>query len=192
MLWAKRLFMIALSGFMVKLDIDLFRLALHASADEIGIGASVFLGFFLSLTLTGIFAFVGFVFPTSRLLPKSYYEVESPLNWKRLAELMQLELFRKLLLIFFWGGKNRKRFFNGKRDGLDGMLYETEQTEFGHFGGFILTIPFTVILVFRGFYLWALFLQFFNLFGNFYPILLQRTHRIQLQRIMRLRALKER
>lgn len=186
MLWLKRLLMIGLSGFMIKLDVDLLRLALNVNPQEVGHGTSIFLGFFLSLTLTGVFAFVGFVFPTSNLLPDGYYRVRNHQKLNRLAELMQIEWFRKFLLVFFWGGRNRKRFFSGKRSGLVQMAFETRQAEFGHSGGFLLTLPFTVILLIRGLWMWVLALQFFNLVGNIYPMVLQRLHRSRLQRMIKL------
>lgn len=64
------------------------------------------------------------------------------------------------------------------------MMQETRQAEFGHLGGLILTIPISVFLLIRGFYIWCLVLQVFNLFGNFYPIILQRVHRLQIQRML--------
>ncbi|MCF8465484.1 MAG: hypothetical protein K9G41_11625 [Flavobacteriales bacterium] len=180
----KRIFLILASLFMVKLVLDQMKFALNYPPENLGLIWALFLGFFLSLTLTGIFAFVGFEFPVSRLLPNHFYRVKNPSKIRNLAAAMQIEWFRKFLLIFFWGGKNRKRFFDGTRSGLQAMMFETKQAEFGHLGGLILTIPISAFLIFRGFYFWVLFLQFFNLLGNFYPIMLQRIHRIQLQRII--------
>ena len=48
---------------------------------------AAFLAFLLSLNVTGIFAFIGFVFPTHRLLPEQYFKIrnsKSVVRWYKL------------------------------------------------------------------------------------------------------------
>ncbi|MFT5336962.1 MAG: hypothetical protein ACI9YL_000964, partial [Luteibaculaceae bacterium] len=141
----------------------------------------------LTLFLTGVCAFLGFAFPTSRLLPNSYYQIKSPksvLFWMRIGG---VEYFKKALLFFFWGrGENRKKFFKGTKSGLVGFVFQTKQSEFGHFASFVLIILVSIPLALDGFYTLVLMMAFFNLIGNVYPIILQRSHRLRLQRVTNL------
>ena len=138
------------------------------------------------LCVTGIFAFVGFTYPTHSALPKSYYRVKSPYLIKRVYKVLGVSIFRKFLMIFFWGkSKNRKNFFSGKRDGIEGMMYETKQAEFGHLGAFAVVLVFSIPIGLNAGMTSFAIISFFNVLGNFYPVVLQRHHRIRLQRIMR-------
>ncbi len=98
---------------------------------------------------------------------------------------MKVEIFRKLLMVFFWGTKkNRKKFFDGTRQGLDNMIYQTKQSEFGHLGGLILTWVLAIPLLWLGRWEIFAFISVMNIVGNLYPVILQRNHRIRLERIV--------
>jgi hypothetical protein len=92
----------------------------------------------------------------------------------------------------FWGkSKNRKRFFDGTRSGLAEFDRQTRQAEFGHFGALIAVQIMLVILGIHGF-TWVFAIgTVINAVGNFYPIVLQRTHRSQLMRMNALLARRQ-
>ncbi len=62
----------------------------------------VFVAFLVNLFVTGVFAFPGFVFPTHRLLGKSYYKLRNTKLLQRIYRIMGVSVFRKLLLVLFW------------------------------------------------------------------------------------------
>lgn len=143
--------------------------------------------FLLNLFATGVFALVGFGFPTHRLLPKSYYSIKHPVavaKWYRLAG---VSLFRKFLMVAFWGKeKNRKKYFNGTRSGIRNFVYQTKQSEFGHLAALVLIAVLSIILAFRQYCLMAIFAAMINSVGNLYPIILQRHHRMRLGKLAEL------
>ncbi|MFT5834258.1 MAG: hypothetical protein ACI97N_001894, partial [Cognaticolwellia sp.] len=72
-------------------------------------GSLIFVGWIINMFVTGIFAFVGFAFPTERLLPKSYYQVRKPKRLKKWFKILRVEGFRKFLLLTFWRNKNQQK-----------------------------------------------------------------------------------
>jgi hypothetical protein len=140
--------------------------------------------FLLNLFATGIFAFVGFAFPTNRLLPKRYYRIHQPEAVAWWYDLLGVPIFRKFLMITFWGKeKNRKKYFNGTRTGIRNFVYQTKQSEFGHLAAFMLIGILIIILVFHQFYQMAFMASVINMIGNLYPIILQRHHRMRLGKL---------
>jgi len=140
--------------------------------------------YIINLFTTGIFAFVGFGFPTHRLLPKSYYSIQNPEAAAKWYALLGVSVFRKFLMITFWGKeKNRKKYFNGTRSGIRNFVYQTKQSEFGHLAALILISILCVVLAFRQYYLMATLASGINLIGNLYPIILQRHHRMRLGKL---------
>lgn len=149
-----------------------------------------FLGLLINLYVTGVFAFLGFVWPTHKLLPVGYYHIRHPEVVKRTGKAIGLSLFRAALMVAFWGkSKNRKRFFDGTRAGLTAFDLQTRQAEFGHLGALIAVEAVLVLLWMDGYETLFLTGTLVNVLGNFYPIVLQRTHRSQL---MRMNAILER
>jgi cytochrome b len=137
--------------------------------------------FLLNLFGTGIFAFIGFGFPTSRLLPNKYYIIAHPATLKQWYRYLGVEGFRRALMITFWGQeKNRLKYFNGTRKGIQNFVYQTKQSEFGHLGALVLIAILSLILAGWHFYLMAAISTLINLIGNLYPVLLQRHHRMRL------------
>ncbi|MFT5052051.1 MAG: hypothetical protein ACI8QZ_003482 [Chlamydiales bacterium] len=50
----------------------------------------------------------------------------------RLGRLLGIGVFRALLVAFFWGhARNRARFFDGTRQGIEALDVETRRAEFG-------------------------------------------------------------
>lgn len=144
----------------------------------------------VNLFVTGIFAFAGFAWPTHRLLPEGYYRIRNHRWVNNVGSAIGLSLFRSLLLATFWGkSKNRKRFFDGTRSGLAAFDRQTRQAEFGHIGALVAVQAFLVVLGMDGYRWLFLFGTLLNALANFYPVVLQRTHRSQL---MRMNAVLER
>ena len=95
-----------------------------------------------------------------------------------------MKYFRVLLLILFWGRKsNQLKFFNGTKRGLDNFIHQTKQSEFGHLGAFLLITISSVILLVYGYLFLVAMITFINVFGNLYPIVLQRYHRLRIEKI---------
>lgn len=151
---------------------------------ELNLGVAVLIGFLLNLFITGIFAFPGFVFPTHRLLPKAYYTVRNPVLLKRVYRALGITYFRVFLMVFFWGrAKQRATFFNGTRSGIQDMVYQTKQSEFGHLAAGLSLVLASFFLLEQRLTTVLIATQVINLIGNLYPILLQRHHRMRIARI---------
>ncbi|MAW94012.1 MULTISPECIES: hypothetical protein [unclassified Leeuwenhoekiella] len=142
--------------------------------------------FLLSLFITGVFAFLGFIYPTHKFLSNTYYEIQNPVRLKKIYVFAQVDLFRKALLLFFWGSrKNRKKYFNGTRQGIRNFIYQTKQSEFGHLAAFIVTLIACVMLLYFNYYWLVIFAFLINILGNAYPVILQRYHRIRIGKLFK-------
>lgn len=151
----------------------------------------LFIAWIINLFITGIFAFIGFAFPTQKLMPDAYYRVHNPERLKKTCSTIRIDLFRRFLLVTFWRGqKQRQQYFNGKRSGLDILSEKSMKSEFGHLIPFILLSGISFYFVFTGMCKLGLFTLLINLIGNLYPILLQRHHRMRIRFIMDRRSLK--
>lgn len=153
-------------------------------AELSGLGAFT-LAFMLNLFVTGIFAFLGFAFPTGRLLPKGYYRVRNPQLLAGVYRFLGVHYFRKALLLGFWGKEqNRKKYFNGTKAGIQQFDYQTRQSEFGHAGAFVVISALSFVVLAQGHVQGFGFIHLINFIGNFYPVVLQRKHRQAIQRLM--------
>ena len=158
---------------------------MHSQPNDFSDIDFVIMSFILCLFITGIFAFPGFVFPTNRIIGKSYYKLKNPNRLKKIYKHLGLRYFRKFLLIFFWGfKKNRKKYFSGNRAGIYNFIYQTKQSEFGHLGALVVIFIVSIALAIKGYLLMVLLMMIINVIGNFYPIILQRYHRVRLSKIM--------
>lgn len=147
------------------------------------IGAIAY-SFVLNLFITGIFAFIGFAFFTSRILPNSYYKIKNPRNLNLTYKMLGVEYFKLLLLTFFWGKeRNRKKYFNGSKSGIEEFDIQTRQSEFGHLAAFIVIIIVSFNILIKGHIVIFSITTLINIIGNLYPIILQRNHRIQIERL---------
>jgi len=144
----------------------------------------VLLSVLLNLFITGIFAFMGFAYKTNRLLPEDYYRVKNPKLILKLSKLLKLAYFKKFLLIVFWGKrKNRKTYFDGTISGLENFDFQTRQSEFGHLASLIFIQIVVLLMLIKGHYTMVVLTTTINFIANFYPVLLQRNHRIRISRI---------
>ncbi|MGB5242689.1 MAG: hypothetical protein WBN28_12445 [Lutimonas sp.] len=140
--------------------------------------------FALNLFITGVFALLGFAFLTSRILPNSYYKIKNPEKLSFMYKILGVEHFKFLLLKFFWGKeRNRKKYFNGTKNGLENFETQTRQSEFGHLTSFIAILIVSIYILFKGYVVIFCITNLINIIGNLYPIILQRNHRIQIARL---------
>jgi hypothetical protein len=147
------------------------------------IGAIAF-SFALNLFITGIFALLGFAFLTSRILPNSYYKIKNSKNLTLTYKIWGVEHFKLLLLKFFWGKKrNRRKYFNGTKTGITNFDLQTRQSEFGHLAALITIAIVSFNILIKGHIVIFFITTLINIIGNFYPIILQRNHRIQIERL---------
>ena len=185
MMLGKKILFSCFSAFLCYQSYGLISQIMRSNPAEFEIIDTAAVAFLLNLFVTGIFAFVGFVFPTNKVLGTSYYRIANPNRLSRVYNLLQVELFRKLLLFFFWGrGKNRAKYFNGTRKGLTNFIYQSIQSEIGHLLAFISIGVVSLVLLFFQHFEMVFMATLINVIGNLYPIILQRHHRIRIDRIL--------
>lgn len=139
-----------------------------------------------NLLTTGILAFLGFVYPTSRILPDSYYNIKNVKNLNLVYSLLGVAYFRFFLLKTFYRPDDNKKYFNGTKSGLEKFNYNTKQSEFGHLVAFILICFISILLLDQGHTQVAMWTLAVNIVFNLYPIILQRKHRIIVQRLLKI------
>ncbi len=145
-------------------------------------GISIFLAVLMNLFVTGTFAYAGFIYPTERLLTSSYYKITNFSLQKKVYKFLRVNVFRKFLLATVWRKKEaQKKYFDGTKNGIDNLNEQSKKSEFGHL------IPFVILIVLSAYWFvlgkWkiALVTTVINVFFNFYPIILQRHHRLRIQ-----------
>ena len=180
----KATFLLLCSAFLTFRSVELVRQVLASKSGDLSTSEELIVGLLLTIFVTGIFALPGFALPTSRLLPNRYYQIKHPkvlLIWyKRL----NVELFRKFLLVTFWAGtQNRKRYFDGTRAGFDNLIFQSKQSESGHLMPLIIIQIVAIAALAKGFTYIFVIATFINIIGNFYPIPLQRMHRYRIMRL---------
>lgn len=154
---------------------------------ELNLSIKILLAVLINVFITGIFAFMGFAYDTNKLLTKNYYRVDNPKLIMKLYKLLKIEYFKKFLLLVFWGNKkNRQKYFDGTKLGLENFDYQTKQSEFGHLASFIIIQIVVVLMLIKGHFIAAILTTILNIISNFYPVLLQRNHRIQIARIRKI------
>ena len=180
----KKIFFPIFSLFLFYRSIELIRNLISSEPYEYSTLEILIISFLLNLFITGIFAFMGFAYPTSKILPNSYYKIKKPRYLKFLYKLLGIKYFRVFLLLIFWGRRNnRQKYFDGTKKGLNNFVFQTKQSEFGHLGAFLMILFCSIILfVYRHFYL-ILIVTILNILGNIYPIVLQRFHRMRIEKI---------
>lgn len=144
----------------------------------------ILMSWLINLFITGVFAFAGFAFPTQKLLPDSYYYISDPEQLKKWYQVLKVDVFRKLLLATLWKSKKqRKTYFDGKKLGISNLIKQSMKSEFGHLIPFIIVNLLCVHFLYTGLTALALLSFGINCIGNFYPIILQRHHRMRIQSI---------
>lgn len=152
-------------------------------------GALLFIAWVINMFVTGIFAFAGFAHPTQKLLPRSYYEIHFPDRLNRLYKVFRVAIFKKLLLATLWRNKQqRKNYFDGSRGGILSFSEQSMKSEFGHLIPLILLTTVSIYLIVVDQPVLGLFTMAINVIGNFYPVVLQRHHRMRIQRLGRRRV----
>lgn len=147
-------------------------------------GLTIFIAWIINLFITGVFAFSGFAFPTQKLLPNNYYKVHHPKKLKKTYKLLNVELFRRMLLATLWKSQTqRQKYFNGKKTGMANLVEQSMKSEFGHLIPFLILSIVSIYLLTIGLAKLAVFTFLINVIGNFYPIILQRHHRMRIQLI---------
>ena len=173
-----------LSLFLCYRSIELMRGLISSDPKEYSNNEVLIISFLLTLFITGIFAFIGFAYPSSRILSDSYYEIKSPKVLNSISKVLRIKYFRLLLIFAFWGRKaNRKKYFNGTKKGLINFVYQTKQSEFGHLGAFFIIIILSFILLIHGYIFLVIITTLINILGNLYPVILQRSHRMRIEKI---------
>lgn len=181
----KRLIFPLLSAFLLYRTIEDVSSLMSAPEAQFGNFALFVFAFLITLYVTGIFAFVGFVFPTNRLLPNAYYTIKNPVVLTKTYDALGVKYFRNILMLVFWGKKDkRQKYFNGTRAGLKNFVYQTKQSEFGHLGALIVVFLLAILMMFSKLYALAIMITVINIIGNFYPIILQRHHRIRISKMI--------
>ncbi len=171
------LFLVDRSG---KLMMFLFR----TSPGQLDAVETFLVALFLNLCITGIFAFPGFVLPTNELLGEWYYAIRRPRALIRAYDVLGVRYFRSLLMYCFWGlRRNRAKYFDGTRAGLDNLVFQAKQSEFGHLMSFMFILAACLILAVYGHWAVAGWGILVNVIGNVYPVILQRHHRLRVGRL---------
>ena len=180
----KRLLFITLSLFLMYRTYWLVYDLWQAEPGEYDAMEAFILAFLISLFETGIFAFPGFVLPTSRWLPDRYYRIHNPGRLKYMYRILGVRYFRQCLIVAFWGHRaNRAKYFSGRRSGIPNLIYQANQSEFGHLGAALLITLTGISLLFKGYFVLVAWLFFINVLGNVYPIILQRFHRLRIAQL---------
>ncbi len=138
----------------------------------------------LNLLITGIFAFLGFVYPTHQLLPANYYRIKNTHRLNTVYKWLGVTYFKYFLLLTFYRKNDNKQYFNGTKSGIQQFDYNIRQSEFGHLMAFICILLLSLVLLTEGHQLIAVWIQPINIVFNFYPIILQRKHRIAIKRVV--------
>lgn len=149
---------------------------------------NIFLAWVLNIFVTGVFAFLVFAWPASRLVPEVYYTIHKPTFFHRFFAGIGGEYFRAFLLKTIWKNKNRQKvFFNGKKEGLLDLDFQSRQSEWGHLLPFVILLVTSILLFIKELYVLGAWVAVFNIIGNFYPVLLQRHHRMRIARLLRMK-----
>ena len=133
-----------------------------------------------------MFAFAGFALPTQKLLPESYYKVRNSGKLKKWFKRFNGEWFRTFLLATVWRDpKQRAKHFDGKQSGIANLELQSKKSEFGHLIPFIILTVASIYFLAKRLYAFGIATFLWNFIGNFYPIFLQRHHRMRIEILRR-------
>jgi hypothetical protein len=178
----RKILLIAASVFLIWQSFNLIG-SLHIMG-SLGAGLSFFIAFLINLYITGIFAFSGFALPTQKLLPDSYYQVKHPQRIIWYYDFFKVSYFRKFLLATVWRSKQQqKKYFDGKRAGLENLVTQSQKSEFGHLLPAITIAGVIIYLFILGLVKAGIMALLINIIGNIYPVILQRHHRMRIERL---------
>ncbi len=135
--------------------------------------------------ITGVIAFLGFVYPTSMILSNNYYKIEKPKTLEFFYKWLGVEYYKLFLSKTFYRKNDNKKYFNGTKSGIFLFYYNTKQSEFGHLIALIFIFLLSLVLLFKGHKYVFIWIQPMNILLNLYPIILQRKHRIIIERLIK-------
>lgn len=182
----KKLLFPLFSLFLAFRTVELLGKLISSKPGDLSNSEVLVVAFLLSLFITGTFAFLGFAYSTSSIISDDYYKIKKPKTLSSAYELLGVKYFRVLLLLVFWARKkNRRKYFDGTKKGLRNFIYQTKQSEFGHLAAFIAIFLCSVFLLMNGFVFLSIVMTLINVLGNVYPVLLQRFHRMRIERIIK-------
>ncbi|MBQ0787615.1 MAG: hypothetical protein KBT69_08950 [Oceanihabitans sp.] len=174
------------SVFLCYQTVAIMKILLASEPSDLSTLQHFIIPFLFPLFITGIFAFIGFAYPSHKILPSSYYTIKNPKRLNYISKILGIKYFKFLLLFAFWGKeKNRKKYFNGTKQGLKNFVFQTKQSEFGHIAALIVILILSIILQMHGYFFLVGIITVINILGNLYPVILQRTHRIRIINITR-------
>lgn len=151
----------------------------------------ILLAVIINLFVTGAFAFAVFGTSIEKLLPARYYQVQNTKQFKSWFKRLGGERYRKLLLATVWRKKAmQKNFFDGTIDGILDFEAKTKKSDFGHLLPFIILTIICIYFVIKKVFWGAFFTMLINIIFNFYPVLLQRHHRIRTARLKKILEIK--
>lgn len=130
-----------------------------------------------------------FVFTeTQTIAPNSsYYSLRQWEQQGKLYEYLGINLFRKILVWIGWEKLNKKSNPVEKNvQALQHNLLKTKKAEFGHLVIFLVVLAVTAYVILASSIRDAIWLIFFNILLNLYPVLLQRYNRPRIERAIQL------
>jgi len=181
---AKKVLFTVLSGVLAYNTFKLTAIFLVLPQEEFSTLAIVISALAFIFLITGVAAFLGFVYPTSRILPSDYYRIKNPKKLSFWYRYLGVKYFKTFLLYTFYRRKENLKYFDGTKSGIFLFEFNTRQSEFGHLAAFVLGFFISLLLLFEGHEKVFILMQPVNIFLNLYPILLQRKHRIVLERLI--------
>jgi len=181
---AKKALFTALSFILIYNTYKLTTIFFKLQAEKFSLLAIIVSAIAFNLLITGAVAFLGFVYPTSRILSNSYYKIKNHETLNLCYKRLGVDFFRLFLLNTFYRNRNNKKYFIGTRSGVLLFDYNTRQSEFGHLIALILVFALSLVLLLEGHEYVFIWMQPLNILLNLYPIILQRKHRIIVERLI--------
>jgi len=119
-------------------------------------------------------------FPNHRINIKYY--LKNNFETIKFYRFVGVELFRKIIINSVFKKLNQRVYLKGRISYLFTFIEETKRSETSHLIGLFIGIILNLIFLFNHKFVAFSFSIIFNLLLNFYPILLQRYHRLKLQK----------
>ena len=153
-------------------------LTINKSTANISNFKAILFGVYFTICVTGIFAFLGFVFPTYKFLPDAYYKIRNSVFLKKVYSIFGVHYFSKAVVSIFYNKKKIKEtYFNNNSEGITAFTNQTKQDEFGHIVPFVLISCCCIYFLCSKHYILVLSIFVSNILLNLYPVLMQRHHR---------------
>ncbi|KUG08685.1 hypothetical protein [Solirubrum puertoriconensis] len=141
-------------------------------------------GFACTTAVAGVFGMLGLVVPLHKLPGPRFYNCLEANLVSRLYRALHVEWLRRFLCwIHYHKPQPRQAFYGGGRARLALLLHNTQGAEICHVLAFVAQLLLLPYFLHLGRYDLAAGAAVGNLFGNFYPIVLQRQHRSRLLRL---------